>query len=448
MNDRWTWRPLGELFEIGAGKTMSPAARNGPDKTPFLRTSNVLWDEIDLSTVDEMSIPEHELPAKLLRPGDLLVCEGGEIGRAAIWNGEVETMSFQNHLHRLRPIIEDVEPRFYVYFLQCAFTQLGIFEGAGNKTTIPNLSRSRLAGLEVPHPTIDEQRKIVTPLVRLRKGIRIQDQCAMLMRELKRTMMRALFTRGLRSEVQKDTEIGSVPLSWAIKPISASFSVVSGGTPSRRTPAFWIGGSISWVKTTEIDYCVIRETREHITQDGLNSSSAKLLPPGTLLLAMYGQGATRGKVAILGIEATCNQACAAIMPLDGVVVDTKYLYHFLTFRYEEIRHLAHGGQQQNLNLDIVRNLPIARPVSSDEQREIVTILDAMDKKIDLHQRKRTLFDDLFRTLLHKLMTRDIRMTDLDLSAFDIEDSHPDTPANDNSGARDKFFIHWVNSEHT
>ena len=103
MNKAWSWRPLGELFEIGAGKTMSAAARNGPDKTPFLRTSNVFWDQIDLSTVDEMAIPEHELSKKLLRSGDLLVCEGGEIGRAAIWNGEVETMSFQNHLHRLRP---------------------------------------------------------------------------------------------------------------------------------------------------------------------------------------------------------------------------------------------------------------------------------------------------------------------------------------------------------
>src|SRR5690606_31616934 len=90
INEAWPLRPLGELFEIGAGKTMSAAARDGEDKTPFLRTSNVLWDEIDLSKVDEMAIPAHELQGKLLRPGDLLVCEGGEIGRAAIWNGEIE----------------------------------------------------------------------------------------------------------------------------------------------------------------------------------------------------------------------------------------------------------------------------------------------------------------------------------------------------------------------
>src|SRR5579875_3310553 len=101
INEAWNWRPLGELFEIGAGKTMSAAARDGAFKTPFLRTSNVLWDEIDLTVVDEMAIPEQELANKLLQPGDLLVCEGGEIGRTAICNGEREVMSFQNHLHRL-----------------------------------------------------------------------------------------------------------------------------------------------------------------------------------------------------------------------------------------------------------------------------------------------------------------------------------------------------------
>ena len=199
MNDAWPWRPLGELFEIGAGKTMSAAARNGPDKIPFLRTSNVLWDEIDLSSVDEMSIPQHELPDKLLRPGDLLVCEGGEIGRAAIWNGEVGTMSFQNHLHRLRPI-EDVEPRFYVYFLQSAFTQLGIFEGAGNKTTIPNLSRSRLAALKVPQPPKREQQAIVQALAQVRKAVGFHRRKAALLEELFRSLLRILMT----SEIDVD----------------------------------------------------------------------------------------------------------------------------------------------------------------------------------------------------------------------------------------------------
>jgi type I restriction enzyme S subunit len=416
INDAWNWRPLGKLFEIGAGKTMSAAARDGAVKTPFLRTSNVLWDEIDLATVDEMAIPEHELTGKLLRPGDLLVCEGGEIGRAAIWNGEREVMSFQNHLHRLRPLNGEVEPRFYVYFLQAAFTQLGIFEGAGNKTTIPNLSRNRLAALEVPHPPLPEQRDISTALACVREAIKTHDLSVEVALELKRAAMRTLFTRGLRGEPQKETEIGLVPESWEVEPLGAHHKVVSGGTPSRNNPTYWQGGTIPWVKTTEVDYRVIVETEEHITQAGLDNSAAKLLPAGTLLLAMYGQGVTRGKVAILGIEAACNQACAAISPSDGSV-EIKYLYHFLASRYEAIRQLAHGGQQQNLNLDIVRDLAVAFPDDRAEQREIVAILDAIDRKIDLHKKKRAVLDELFKALLHKLMTGEIRVADLDLSAL-------------------------------
>ncbi|WP_369333449.1 restriction endonuclease subunit S [Xylella fastidiosa] len=84
-----------------------------------------------------------------------------------------------------------------------------------------------------------------------------------------------------------------------------------------------------WIKTTEVAYCQITETKEHITPKGLQDPAAKLLPKGTLLMAMYGQGVTRGKVAILGIEAACNQACAAMVPINNLV-HTRYLYHFLT----------------------------------------------------------------------------------------------------------------------
>lgn len=390
---------------------MSADARNGTDKTPFLRTSNVFWDAIDLSSIDEISIPEHELAFKSLRRGDLLVCEGGEIGRAAIWNGEIETMSFQNHLHRLRPIVAEIEPRFYVYFLQSAFTQLGIYEGAGNKTTIPNLSRGRLAALEAPQPKIDEQRSIANALATVREAIEAQSQSLELAQDLKRATMQSLFTRGLQEDALKETEIGPVPASWKLKSIKDHFSVVSGGTPSRRVSEFWSDGEIPWVKTTEIDYRVIEKTDERITRAGLDRSTAKLLPPGTLLLAMYGQGITRGKVGILGIEAACNQACAAICP-DDDAVDTKFLYHFLTFRYEPIRRLAHGGQQQNLNLEIVRNLPLAFPVEKNLQREIITVLDTIDRKIALHRRKRAVLDQLFKALLLKLMTGDIQVEEL------------------------------------
>ena len=415
-NPNWNWRPLGEVFEIGAGKTMSAAARGGSNKVPFLRTSNVVWDEIDLSEVDEMSMSPAELVDKSLKPGDLLVCEGGDIGRAALWQGERQVMSFQNHLHRLRPLPSDIEPRFYVYFLQSAFTQLGIYKGAGNDTTIPNLSRNRLAALDIPVPSPVEQKEIANALGHVREAIKVHGLASILAKELKRAAMREVFSRGLRGETQNDTEIGLIPQSWAVESIGSHHSVGSGGTPSRGNPAFWKAGTIPWVKTTEVNYRVILETEEHITPAGLEGSAAKLLPAGTLLLAMYGQGITRGKVGILGIEAACNQACAAISPSDDKI-QPKYLYHFLASRYEAIRQLAHGGQQQNLNLDIVRDLPIAFPLDKQEQLDIVAILDAVDQKIDLHRKQRTLLEGVFQALLHKLMTGEIRVSDLDLAAM-------------------------------
>lgn len=260
------------------------------------------------------------------------------------------------------------------------------------------------------------QRSIATLLSRVERAHVLQDELAALLAQAKAAAMHQLFSRGLRGEAQKETEIGSLPESWELSTIDKHFSVVSGGTPSRGNASYWFGGTIPWVKTTEVKYSVITDTEEHITQAGLDESAAKVLGPGTLLMAMYGQGVTRGKVGILGIEASCNQACAAMTPKDDDVLP-RYLYHYLTSRYEAIRALAHGGQQQNLNLDIVRKIDVPVPSATDEQQEIADVLDALDRKIDLHRRKGEVLGRLFKSLLYKLMTGEVSVEELDLSAL-------------------------------
>lgn len=400
---------------------MSAAARAGNDKVPFLRTSNVLWDRLDLSSLDEMSIPAHELPDKLVEAGDLLVCEGGEIGRAAIWDGSVEPMAFQNHLHRLRPKAADVDPRFYVFFLHSAFTQLGIFEGAGNKTTIPNLSSSRLTALQVPHPSLPEQQAIVTALGKIREAEALHAELRGGAYELKRAAMEQIFRRGFLSVDQIDSPLGFVPSTWVVEELGDSHAVQTGGTPSRSNPRYWEGGTIPWVKTAEVSYSTITETSEHVTEAALAETNVKLYPAGTLLLAMYGQGVTRGKVGRLGIEATCNQACAAIQFLDGSV-DPAYLYYLLEWQYESIRARAHGGQQQNLNLDIVRRIPIVYPRGVDQQGEIASLLSSIDRKAELHQARLNRLRELYQRVLLAIMTREVSADDLVLLAHAPEGS--------------------------
>jgi len=302
-------------------------------------------------------------------------------------------------------------PEFlFLHFLTISLSTLA------NPGPLPSISNSRIYDCTIHLPPLEVQKKITAILFRVREAVAVQQRLAESAYDLKRATLNELFSRGLRREAQKVTDIGPVPESWDVFPLSDHHSVGSGGTPSRSAPEYWTGGAIPWVKTTEVNYCVIRKTEEKITQVGLEKSAAKLLLPGTLLMAMYGQGVTRGKVAVLGIEAACNQACAWISPIDQRV-DTQYLYHFLTYRYYAIRQLAHGGQQQNLNLDIVRALPIAVPRDRDTQRSVAAILDTIDSKSDIHLRKRDLLDELFRSLLHKLMAGEVRVSELDLSAL-------------------------------
>ena len=429
MNEVWTWRPLGELFEIGAGKTMSAAARNGVDKAPFLRTSNVLWDEIDLSSVDEMAIPEHELSAKLLRRGDLLVCEGGEIGRAAIWDGQVETMSFQNHLHRLRPIDPDIEPRFYVFFLQSAFTQLGIFEGAGNKTTIPNLSRSRLAGLDVPQPPLDEQQAISAALGQVRQAIQAQGQSIAVAAELKHSAMQTLFTRGLRGEAQKETEIGPVPESWEYTELGDLAEIAYGAqaaVANATDPA--IGTLILTNANLDIEGRINLEKSRYYKVPEEQYERLSLQKGDVLFNWRSGSPNHVGKTVLFDLNGEYTYSSFILRFRVHRLVSNKYLFRWLT-------HLRLGGfftSQRNVssinsvyNASMSATIPVWFP-DDDRQNEIVTILDAVDRKIDLHQRKRAVLEELFKALLHKLMTGEIRVGKLGMETF--EDGRPNIDA--------------------
>nr|MDO8080352.1 restriction endonuclease subunit S [Candidatus Freyarchaeota archaeon] len=160
----WGWVKLEDIFEIQQGVSMSPERRKGLSPYPFLRTLNVQWGYIDISTLDYMDFTENEISKLKLNVGDLLVCEGGEVGRTAIWKGEVGTCLYQNHIHRLRKCVDDVVPEFYMYWMQSAIKVFGLYKGQECKTAIPNLSITRLKQFKVPFPSIEEQKRVVTYL--------------------------------------------------------------------------------------------------------------------------------------------------------------------------------------------------------------------------------------------------------------------------------------------
>lgn len=163
-----------------------------------------------------------------------------------------------------------------------------------------------------------------------------------------------------------------------IKRLGEIAKISSGSTPARNNQDFW-NGDIPWVSTGELSSGFVNETREHVSLRAVHETSLKLLKPGTLLMAMYGQGKTRGIVSRLNITATTNQACASIEIKKD---EPSYVYYFLQFRYESIRKLSNGGSQENLSTEIIKKIKISLPPIA-EQRKIAEILSAQDRIIEL-----------------------------------------------------------------
>lgn len=173
--------------------------------------------------------------------------------------------------------------------------------------------------------------------------------------------------------------------------------VTSGGTPSRKIPGNFVSpgqGGVSWLKTKELDDRAIRETEEHITAEAIRSSSAKILPHGTVVMAMY--GATAGRLGLLSEPMTCNQAVCA-MVVDDEKADHRFLFYSLLNHRSAIVNLAVGSAQQNLSGQVIKKLRLPFP-SLGEQRRIAGVLGALDDLIEVNRRLMGDLDELGMSL--------------------------------------------------
>lgn len=177
-----------------------------------------------------------------------------------------------------------------------------------------------------------------------------------------------------------------------IKRLGEICDIVSGGTPSRINTKFWDGGIIPWIKIGNIKEKYVNEADEYITQAGLEGSSAKMLPKGTILYTIF---ATLGEVGILTIDACTNQAIAGITIKNQDEVLTDYLYYYLKSKKSYVNNLGRGVAQNNINMSILRNLEVPLPALS-VQRQTVTILDRTAKVVKYRQQQLQELDDLVK----------------------------------------------------
>lgn len=379
-----------------------------------VRNTNFVSDgRLDLSDVAVLDVSTKELASRTLLPGDIILERSGggpkqPVGRVAYFDhNAVLPYSNSNFTSVLRILPEaGLIPRFVHYYLLHLYRS-GFTENLQRATTgLRNLDFARYRQAYVPVPPRKEQEAIVGLLQEAQQAAWNKERLVAAIRELKQSTMHRIFTRGLRAEEQKETDIGPLPHSWDVVRLGDFMDLFAGGTPARSVPAYWEGGTIPWVKTAEVDYSLILGTEERVTPEGLRNSAAKLLPSGTVLLAMYGQGVTRGKVAVLGIDATTNQACVGLVPRDPSL-KSLFMYYYLEFSYARLRSLSHGAQQQNLNKEIVASLRVPRP-GTGEQEDIIRVLQAIDADLSIHKAKEKTLEELFDVLLEDLMAGRLR----------------------------------------
>lgn len=231
--------------------------------------------------------------------------------------------------------------------------------------------------LKIPAPKLNEQQKISSCLSSLDDVIENHSRKLDLLKDHKKGLIQNLFPQEGKKvpkyrfpEFKKDG-------AWKIMTLGKISKITSGGTPNRSENNYW-NGDIPWISTTLIDFNTINEANEYITEVGLLNSSAKIFPKGTILMAMYGQGKTRGKVGVLGIDAATNQACAAILLKEGYSTD--YVFQYLAAHYDDIRELSNKGGQENLSGGLIEFIPLSIP-NPKEQQKIASCLSSLDEII-------------------------------------------------------------------
>lgn len=193
----WKLESVGELFEVQLGKMINAKARSGDHQLPYMTNCNVQWGRIKLTDIRKMYFSEKDKEKFRLKSGDLLVCEGGEVGRCAIWRNQLEECYYQKALHRLRPKSDQVLNTFTYYFLEFA-SGSRLISNSTSRSSIAHLTREKFTQILIPLPTLPEQQKIAEILGTCDEAIEAQERLIAKKQQLKKGLMQKLLTGEVR----------------------------------------------------------------------------------------------------------------------------------------------------------------------------------------------------------------------------------------------------------
>lgn len=198
LPEEWQLVRLGDIFETQLGKMLSPKSKTGNSSKPYVRNANIQWGRVDLRDLSTMDFSESEKAKYEMRMGDLLVCEGGEVGRTAIWQGELIECYFQKAIHRLRLRDGAMVPGFFLYWMERAFRLARLYGVAGTQTTIAHLPQDKLQAMRIPLPSLSVQRSIWESLRACDRKLAAEEQRKSALDALFKSLLEHLMTGKVR----------------------------------------------------------------------------------------------------------------------------------------------------------------------------------------------------------------------------------------------------------
>lgn len=424
MQSDWPHVRLGDHVDACLGK-MLDAKKNKGSFQPYLGNSNVRWGSFDLDDLAEMRFEPHEDDRYGLQPGDLIVCEGGEPGRCAIWTGSIPGMKIQKALHRIRP--KASLDNYYLYYWFRHAATLGLLDAHFTGTTIKHLTGKAVAELKIPLPPVSTQIAMVDVLKTLDDRIDLLRQTNATLESIAQALFKSWFidfdpvrakaegrepdgmdaaTAALFPSEFEESALGEIPKGWSVQPIGELVEAVGGSTPDTKNEAYWEPATHHWTSPKDLSGAtapVLLDTERKVSASGLAKISSGLLPVGTLLMSSR---APIGYLSLAQIPVAINQGYIAMLP--GGRLSPTYLYFWCKLHMDAIKGRANGSTFMEISKKAFRPIPAVLP-----PREVIEsftgIADSVFRRLTANERQARELAEIRDTLLPRFISGKLRL---------------------------------------
>jgi type I restriction enzyme S subunit len=408
----WRMRRLGDLIQRPQYGLTTSATKDehGPR---FLRITDIQESGVNWSTVPSCVCDPRMFERVKLLPGDVLIARiGATTGKAHLIRDQVNAV-FASYLIRLR-VEEGLDAEFLCNFTNSSgyWQQIDAVKGGRLKQGV---NIPLLESLEIPVPPVAEQRAIAGVLRTVQGAQAACERVLAATRQLKQSLLHHLFTYGPVPFPQaahvplKETEIGQFPEHWDTAKLGDDATIGNGSTPKRTEPRYWGGGTIPWLTSGKVHELTIRDADEFVTDTARAECHLPMVPKGSLVVAITGQGKTLGNAALLALDACVSQHLAYVT-FRGTRLVPEFVLAFLRSRYDQLQAASRGGGSTKgaLTCGFLKSFVVPVPPLS-EQREIARQLAAVDVKLAALGSRRAALAALFNSLLHHLLTARLRL---------------------------------------